>query len=153
MGSKTHRVEVRIDGKINYAQDVTHYSIHHQDGQLILTAGDTELDIVTETDEPLVPPPPSPGAPDGHDEETDEPDPTPVRQSVHTGVRDRAAEDAAAESRRSARRKAAEESAAPAVDGPTGTIVDGVLDVKPDDLITETAVPADTPDTAGGDTE
>lgn len=106
--SKQHRIDVRIDGKTVFSQDVDKYRLKFADGQLSLTtgaAGDTPVLVMP--DNPLIPPPPSPGAPDGEDEDTGDSNGPQISQAVHDGTRDKAAEAAAAEARREARRQAA----------------------------------------------
>lgn len=76
------RVEIRIDDRIHYCKDVENVDLTHADGVLSLKAREPGAQA------PLVPPPPSPGAPDGHDElpEGDDAQPQPaVIERVHTG--------------------------------------------------------------------
>lgn len=111
MSAKTVRVEVRVGGTIQYSQDVdvASVSLERTDGTLRLTAVEQSVEAVEVAANPLIPPPLTPGAPDGHDEDTGPA--VEVSQSVHDGTRDKAAEAAAAAARREARRQAAAQKA------------------------------------------
>lgn len=134
-------LEIRIADRICYAQPVGECNLHREDGHVVLTAVEQGAAAVASTENPLLPPPPSPGAPDGHDETNPGTDPG-VLERVHTGDRDPEAEELSAAERRAAARKAAAEG----VDGPTGTPADAALNLSADtvaDLATDTQVSVD----------
>ncbi|MFD7247792.1 hypothetical protein ACFV6Y_38325 [Streptomyces massasporeus] len=97
MPEKLIRVEVRVADRIVYCQDVESVSVDRSEGKLnllalepgrgVLTAADNPLLPPTDTPLPegfeLIPPTPTPGAPDGDDEDQDEAQP--VIERVHTG--------------------------------------------------------------------
>lgn len=125
----SHRLEISVDGRIIYCHDVEEYSLEFDRSDLTLAAKhdlprDPSLPTVTVNDGPpidpatvissvapgegiqLDPPPLTPGAPDGHDEDTEPADE--VIETVHTGDRDPEAEEAAAKERRHRGRKPAD---------------------------------------------
>lgn len=137
MPGKTVRVEVRVGGTIQYSQDVASVSLERTDGTLRLTAVEQAVEAIEMADNPLIPPPPTPGAPDGHDEDTDPTGGVEVSQSVHDGTRNMAAEKAAAEARREARRQAAAQKATgdgtpTPSEAPAEGDSDGATDTSPD---------------------
>ncbi|WP_131813044.1 hypothetical protein [Mycolicibacterium fortuitum] len=85
MGNKLTRVEVRIDDRIHYSQDVESVDLTHAEGVLSLVARAPGCAALMAEDNPLLPPTPIPGAPD--EDLTDEPpaDQPPVLERVHTG--------------------------------------------------------------------
>lgn len=85
MGEKLCRVEVRIDDRIHYSQDVESVDLTHTEGVLSLVARAPGCAARAAEDNPLLPPPPIPGAPD--EDLTDEPsaDQPTVLERVHTG--------------------------------------------------------------------
>lgn len=143
MPDRPAKLEIRIDDRIIYAQTVTAYSVEYGSADLMLTAkhnlppnpavdaatgtpipGSDETlvqsSVLTIPDNPLLPPAPSPGAPDGDDEQGEPADP--VLQRVHTGDRDPEAEEQSARTRRAnARKAAAENSTDETPDGSDGT--------------------------------
>lgn len=92
MPEKLTRVEVRVNDRIVYCQDVKHLSLHREDGQMSLNTfepGSALNDPPAPLPElpagfELMPPAPTPGAPDGDDEGQagDRPE---VIERVHTG--------------------------------------------------------------------
>lgn len=90
MPKKPTRLEIRANGQIIYLNDVAEYRLAFDGSDLELTASHTLKPVADSgvpglTGTPLVPPPLTPGAPDGDDEGTAPP--VEVIERVHTGDR------------------------------------------------------------------
>lgn len=156
MGEKLCRVEVRIDDRIHYSQDVESVDLTHTEGVLSLVARAPGCAALAVEDNPLLPPPPIPGAPD--EDLTDEPpaDQPTVLERVHTGEEySKLAEQPAGRGRGKKGKADAEGDLPPGAvdvtsavfgDAPTGTALSGLLNLTPGteaDLVAESSVPAD----------
>lgn len=128
---KTHRLDIRINDRIVYSQDVDEYQLEHTADAVLLSA--TRNGALSKVETPAVAgatgtpltaadaPADSAPAPDADvddpkasDAESAEP---PVVETVHTGERDVAADEAQRKADRAARREAAKAAEAAATDG------------------------------------